>query len=141
MKTAAELFKERMEIRSTDPDRSNLIMIVISGAKVIAKTAGREPENQDLLDSVRALIKMNRKSVVELAEKNVDFARYERELQMLLDLLPPQLSESETQDLILSKYQETELTRKNRKNIEQALKSNESLDWNIVSDVLGKVLK
>lgn len=132
--------KERYSLLKTDPSRSELIMMIISGAKTLAKSENRDVKPQDVLGSVRSLIKTNRKSIRDLSEK-IDTTVYQAELDMLLSFLPLQLDVEQTKALLLASISEEERTKKNRKFCEGFMKSYEQVDHDVLGVVLTEVLK
>lgn len=144
MKTITELLKERMLIRATDPDRSNVILMVVDGAKKLAKEEGREAEPKDILASVKSQIKQTEKAIAQVKEKGGDAGQAEKELAILKTFLPAGLSEDQTKaeiEKILAALPEADRIKKNQGKIMGQLKAIENLDMGVASKLLANMLK
>lgn len=144
MKTITELLKERMLIRATDPDRSNVIMMIVDGAKKLAKEEGREADPKDIITSVKSQIKQTEKAIAQIKEKGGDSAQPERELTILKTFLPAGLTEEQTKaaiEKVLAGFPVEEHLKKNQGKIMAQLKAIENLDLAVASKLLGGLLK
>ena len=137
MRTVLEYTKERLSVK----EKSTVITMVLAAAKNTAKEAHREVSNQDLIDAARAHIKTLRKSAKEL-ESKMDVSVYLNELKLTQEVFFPNLlSEEATVSEVNRLLTGEELTRKNRKNLEAKLVSEENLNWEVVANTLNTTLK
>lgn len=144
MKTIPELLKERMLIRSSDPERSNVIMMIVDGAKKLAKEEHRDPEERDLAASVKSQIKQTEKAITQIRDKGGDSALPEKELEILKSFLPASLNEAQTRILLeklVAELPEAERTKKSLGKIMAGLKTLENLDLSLAGKLLGGMLR
>ena len=143
MKTMTELLKERMLVRATDPDRANMIMMIIDGAKKAAKEAGREVTPEDLTASVKSQIKQTEKASATIRENKGDPTQLEKELEILKSFLPPALSEEKMREEILKIIQGLPEDQRNKKStgkVMAELKNIENMDLSAAGKILGTLL-
>lgn len=143
MKSMTELLKERMLVRSADPDRANVIMMIVDGAKKAAKEAGREAGPEDLEASVRSQVKQTEKALATIRENGGDVSQQEKEIAILKSYLPPALSEEEIRQAILKVLDTLPEDQRNKKStgkIMAQLKDVPNMDLGAAGKILGSLL-
>lgn len=143
MKSMTELLKERMLVRSSDPDRANVIMMIVDGAKKAAKEAGREAGPEDLEASVRSQVKQTEKALATIRENGGDVSQQEKEIAILKSYLPPALSEEEIRQAILKVLDTLPEDQRNKKStgkIMAQLKDVPNMDLGAAGKILGSLL-
>lgn len=143
MKSMTELLKERMLVRSTDPDRANVIMMIVDGAKKAAKEAGREATTEDLLTSVKSQIKQTEKAAATIRDNKGDSSQQEKEVAILRSFLPPSLTDDQIRteiQKILEGLPEDQRTKKSTGKIMAALKEIPDMDLGAAGKILGTML-
>ncbi len=143
MKTITELLKEKMLCRAIDPDRSNVIMMIVDGAKKAAKLAGRDPTEEDILASIKSQIKQNEKASATIKENGGDSTQTDKEVAILKTYLPPSLTEDQIRSAIEKVLESLPLELRNKKStgkIMAALKDVENMDLGQAGKILGTLL-
>jgi len=103
MQTYKELLTEKTRIRLTDPDRFEVLTMILDGASKIAKREQREVEEKDLISAVKSEISSTEKAIDLIKSKAGDTSKQEKELQLYKTYLPTMKSEDETRSM-LQKY-------------------------------------
>ena len=143
MKTITELLKEKMLCRAIDPDRSNVIMMIVDGAKKAAKLAGRDPTEEDILASIKSQIKQNEKASATIKENGGDSTQTDKEVAILKTYLPPSLTEDQIRSAIEKVLESLPVELRNKKStgkIMAALKDVENMDLGQAGKILGTLL-
>lgn len=141
---AADLQKERMRIRLTDPERAGVIEMILDIAKKAAKEAQREVTEEDLLNSVKKEIKETEKAISLIESKNGDASKWKKELSILKTFLPVQMTEAQVEielNKILAGVPEEERVKKNQGKIMAQMKKFNNVDMAMVSKILNSLLK
>ena len=141
---AADLQKEKIRIRLMDPDRANVIEMILDSAKKAAKEAQREVTEEDLLSSVKKGIKENEKAISLIESKNGDASKWKTELSLLKTFLPVQMTESQVEvelNKILADMPEADRVKKNQGKIMAQMKKFNNVDMAMVSKILNTLLK
>lgn len=140
MNTLKELNKEKLLIRATDPERASAIGMIIDGAQKIAKPELREVSVDDLVNSVKKLIKETEKAADLIDSKGGDSSKWRQELIVYKKFLPTQKSESQTREIINLIIPATGGDKKSRGKIMAQLKQDSSIDMSVASKILDEVL-
>jgi hypothetical protein len=153
MKTYAELLKERIKIRTTDPARGVALTMILDGAAKMAKERQSEVTQNDLLMSARAQIASTEKALEEIKAKapGAPLDGFIESIKIYQDFIGPQLSEEDIKGRITSYLEsipEDTRTKRNTKNISTILQSQwetegitNQVDMKIVNRMLASVLK
>lgn len=143
MKTINELTKESMQIRTSDPVRSTVYKMLVADAKKIAKEATREAVEDDLLAAARRQVKETENAVDLIRKGGGDVAKYEAELAVLREFLPPALDEAAIAaavDAAVAALPEAERNKKSMGKLMAALKDRPGMDMKIASRLIGQKL-
>lgn len=144
MKTIAELKKDKILLRNTDPLWASVSESIVDVATKIAKEEMREPTDKDVLAAIKRSIKQNEGAIELIKSKSGDTSKWDAELAMLKTFLPAQMSEDETRARIeeaLATIPETERTKKCMGRVMGMLKQFDNLDPSIASKILNSILK
>lgn len=143
MQTIAELTKESMVIRNSDPVRSNVLKLLVADAKKIAKEAQREATQDDLLTTARRQVKETENAIDLIRKGGGDTAKYEAELVILKTFLPASLDEATIAahvERVVAALPEAERNKKSMGKAMGELKAIEGMDMKIASKLLGQKL-
>jgi|GEM_PF-6088999 len=144
MKTLAEFKKDKITLRASDPERSAVCEMIVDGATKIAKAEIRDVTEKDIITAIRREIKQTTEAIELIKEKNGDASKQEKDLALLNEYLPPQMSEEETKAKImelLKDIPEDQRVRKMQGKIMGALKQYNNIDMAMVSKILQGILK
>lgn len=144
MKTLAEFKKDKITLRTSDPERSAVCEMIVDGATKIAKAEIRDVTEKDIITAIRREIKQTTEAIELIKEKNGDASKQEKDLALLNEYLPPQMSEEETKAKImelLKDIPEDQRVRKMQGKIMGALKQYNNIDMAMVSKILQGILK
>lgn len=144
MKTLAEFKKDKITLRTSDPERSAVCEMIVDGATKIAKAEIRDVTEKDIITAIRREIKQTTEAIELIKEKNGDASKQEKDLALLNEYLPPQMSEEETKAKImelLKDIPEDQRVRKMQGKIMGALKQYDNIDMAMVSKILQGILK
>lgn len=144
MKTLAELKKDKITLRTSDPERSAVCEMIVDGATKIAKNEVREVTDKDIVTAIKREIKQTSEAIELIKQKNGDTSKQEKELALLNEYLPPQMTEEETKAKImevLKDIPEDQRVRKMQGRIMGALKQYDNIDMSLVSKLLQEILK
>jgi len=149
MKTIAELNKERLTIRTTNPVRAKALMMLIDGATKKAKSENREVTEQDILETAKMFASQATKDINEIKEKRikfnittpVDFSSYEEDIKFYKEFLPAEvepLSVEEMKAVLASTG--IELVKSNRGRISGAVKNIPRVNMKEMANLLNEIL-
>ena len=123
-----------------------ILSLLHSDALSMAKKETREVAEDDIIASAKSLIKKNKQAIADAKEHTgKDLPEIEKEIEILMEFLPEQLSEDEmktTVDYLISKIPEDERTRRAQGGIMKSLKEKygNSIDMGIASKYVGTKL-
>lgn len=140
MKTLAELNKERLIIRKTDPLRASILGLLIDGATKIAKEQNRQVEEKDIFATALRSAKEVEKDIQLLKEKKMSTDDMEKELEIWKEFLPKLLTNGEIKRTVLQTYKEEELIQSNFSKIMKEMKLVENMDMSLLNKVLKEIL-
>lgn len=143
MKTIAELKKDKIILRKSNPLLASISESIVDLATKIAKEENREPTESDVTTAIKKLIKQNDGAIELIKSKQGDYSKWEKETDVLKDFLPKQLTQEEiiiTIDTILEHMKEEERIKKNMGKVMQELKKYDNMDMNFASKVLKEKL-
>ncbi len=112
MQTYKELLTEKTRIRLTDPDRFEVLNMILDGAFKIAKKDQRDVEEKDLISAVKSEISSTEKAIELIKSKSGDTSKYEKELKLYKTYLPLMKSEDETRTMLQKYFTLDEAERK-----------------------------
>ena len=141
MKTIAELNKERLVIRKSDPRRSTILGLLIDGASKIAKEENRSVEEKDLFLTASRSVKEIEKDIELLKSKSQSVEDLQSELEIWKEFLPKLMMLDEIKRTVLQKYKEEELISSNFSKIIKEMKLIENMNMPILSKALKEILK
>ena len=97
-----KLSKDSLEARkSKDTLRANLLVTVISDAKMVGKNAGnREPNEQEVTDVIKKFLKGINDTLVILEKEGRDSSKETLEKEILESYLPNQMTEAELEKAV-----------------------------------------
>jgi len=98
MAKTAELFKERMKIRTTNPVRASVLGMLIDGVKKLAKAQNREETDEDLGIVAKKMKDQTLVTIEEYKKGNSDTSRLEEELAVLNEFVPAGLTEEQIEE-------------------------------------------
>ena len=143
LQTIKNDIKEAM--RAKNNDLKNILRMVMAKANDTAKADGnRETTDEDVMSAIQKQIKQN-KDVITLAKENDrDSDKDEREVEILMNYLPQQMSEEDIQTLvegIVSELPEDKRNNKGRGIVMAKLRPyKDQLDMGKASQIAGKLL-
>ena len=154
MKSYNELLEEKTRIRLENPDKYNMLTMVLSTAGDMAKAEQTEVTERHIKKATRKLIATTSATIVLVERitgdetyKSSQLSKYTRELELLKEFLDPELSE-ELLRTIVRMYVETtpeeDRVKKNSKTYMAALQVDSRLadsDPKLISKVLQEFLK
>ncbi|MBE6349551.1 MAG: hypothetical protein E7062_02195 [Spirochaetaceae bacterium] len=140
MAKTAELFKERMKIRTTNPVRASVLGMLIDGVKKLAKAQNREETDEDLGIVAKKMKDQTLVTIEEYKKGNSDTSRLEEELAVLNEFVPAGLTEEQIEEEV--KKALDSLPQENRvlKNIMPLLKNIPGIDMKIAKSIVEKYL-
>jgi uncharacterized protein YqeY len=138
MNKIAELTKEKMMCRKTDPTRSSVLGTIISGAKAIAKVEGREcAEWNDVVRSAKSNVqslnnacKKIMKSSKGLSRSDAQFKQYDTEISISREFLPPPPTTEQIEVAVDEACNSLPVAQRNKQSFRTLM--------NMVKDVLGE---
>ena len=144
MKTIAELKKDKILLRNTDPLRASVSESIVDLATKIAKEELRDPTDKDVITAIKRQIKQNEGAIELIKSKGGDSSKWEDELAMFKTFLPTQMSEEETRQKVmnaLATIPEAERTKKSMGRIIGMMKQFDNVDMTLVSKIVNEALK
>ncbi len=133
-----ELLKEKLVIRSANPERSSILGMLVDNAKKMAKTQLREVCDDDLAVVAKKMKNEALGAIEEYKKGHGDYSHLEREITILEEFIPAGLSEEDikkhVEDVISS------LEEKTVKNIMPALKLIPGMDMKIAKKYVDMLL-
>lgn len=144
MKTLAELKKDKILLRTSDPDRAGVCEMIVDTATKIAKGECRETTEKDIAAAVKKQIKQLVDAVELIKKGGGDASKHEKELSLLKEYLPPQMGEEEIRAKVmelLKDIPEEQRIKKIQGKIMGALKQYDNIDMPTVSKILNTILK
>ncbi len=138
MQTYKDLLTEKTRIRLTDPDRFEVLTMILDGASKIAKREQREVEEKDLISAVKSEISSTEKAIDLIKSKNGDASKQEAELAIYKLFLPTPYTEEETEKLVKDWINafKLELTKKNAGKLISEFKNSLTLRSDIHADAV-----
>jgi len=144
VKTIAELKKDKILLRNTDPLRASVSESIVDLATKIAKEELRDPTDKDVITAIKRQIKQNEGAIELIKSKGGDSSKWEDELAMFKTFLPTQMSEEETRQKVmnaLATIPEAERTKKSMGRIIGMMKQFDNVDMTLVSKIVNEALK
>ncbi len=143
MKTIAELKRDKIILRTSDPLRASVCETIVDTAFKLAKAENREVTDSDITPAIKKQIKQNEGAIELIKTNGGDASKWEAELAMLKEYLPLQMTEEETRVKVmeaLATIPEAERTKKAMGRIIGMMKQFDNIDMSVVSKILGKEL-
>ena len=141
--TLQKLRRDKITLRSTDPDRASVCEIIVDTAYKTAKQENREPTDNDIIPSIKKQLKQLENAYDLIVANKGDASSWKTTIDILKEYLPSQKSEGETLDIInriLLSFPKEERTNKIRGKIISQVKSDPTIDMKIVSSYLDIAL-
>ena len=95
--TPKEMFKERMQIRKTDPVKASVLGILIDTVQKNIRESGREETETDIKQAAKKLYDQTLATIAEYKKGNADTTQLEQELAILEAYVPAALSPEQTE--------------------------------------------
>lgn len=143
MKTIAELKRDKITLRLSNPLQASVSELIVDVATKLAKEENREVVEADVTTAIKRLIKQNEGAIELIKSKNGDYSKWEKEINVLKEFLPKQLTQEEinvTIDNILNTLKEEERVKKNMGRVMNELKKYDNIDMNYASKILKEKL-
>ena len=146
----AELTKEKLRIRLSDPERAAAITMVLAEAANAAKAQLREATDEDVVSAAMSMVALVRGVITGLKKKGLtEFGVYEREIATYLEFIPEDLREKEPEpvdqqaliDEFVKGLSADMLVKSKRKDIMTLAKEVPGLDRGALNDALNAILK
>ena len=146
MKTIAELNKERILIRKTNPDRARVLGALVDRAAKAAKNQNREATVEDLQAAALGIVK-EIKGDIAMLEGHLSnpsaadsIAAYKAELALYDEFIPKMLDEQAIRTW-LTKFDESFFVKANYGAIMKEAKTVDGMDCGVLSQVLKEKIK
>lgn len=137
----SELVKERILIRVSNPLRSNVLLVLIDGAKKLAKLENRGAEEKDIQSFARSQIKKLEATIEVLKNNSVEDYKLADEIIILKEYLPKMLSYEDTKkELNKVLLQFSDPSKKIQGQVMKLLKDVPNLDMKLASKLLSEIL-
>jgi len=133
-----DLLREKIIIRVTNKERSEILGMLVDNTKKIAKSQMREAVDEDLTIVAKKMKNEALGAIEEYKKGNGDYSHLEREIAILEEFMPAGLSEED-----IKKYVEntiSSLGEKTVKNIMSALKLIPGIDMKIAKKYVDGLL-
>ncbi|MBQ0165562.1 MAG: GatB/YqeY domain-containing protein [Treponema sp.] len=138
--TMKALTKERLMIRTTNPVRANVLLMLVNAVKNVTIDERREETPADF---AKAAMKMKNEllsTIQDYKKGNADTSELELELKELEPFLPKMLSEAEMIEAAKKVIAEIPEADRVLKNIMPKLKAIEGFDMKAAKDIVAKVM-
>jgi len=144
MKTIAELKKDKIVLRTSDPARAGVCEMIVDTATKTAKAEGREVTDKDITSAIKKEIKQFTEAIELIKKNNGDASGHEKSLALLKEYLPPQMSEEEIRARVMEALKdipEEQRVKKLQGKIMGAMKRYDNIDMGVVAKILNTMLK
>jgi uncharacterized protein len=144
MKTIAELKKDKIVLRTSDPARAGVCEMIVDTATKTAKAEGREVTDKDITSAIKKEIKQFTEAIELIKKNNGDASGHEKSLALLKEYLPPQMSEEEIRARVMEALKdipEEQRVKKLQGKIMGAMKQYDNIDMGVVAKILNTMLK
>jgi len=135
-----ELTKQRLQLRSTDPVRANVYLMLVNAVKSVTIDERREEQPSDFAKAAKKMYNETQATIEEYKKGHADTSELEQELKVLEPFLPETLSteamEAEARKVIDSLPEADRVL----KNIMPKLKSIEGFDMKMAKGIIEKIL-
>ena len=138
--TTKEMFKERMQIRKTDPVKASVLGILIDTVQKNIRESGREETEADIKQAAKKLYDQTLATIAEYKKGNADTSQLEAELHILENYVPKALSPEQTEAEVKKVIDSLSAEERNLKNIMPKLKEIEGIDMKSVRAIVDKIL-
>ncbi|MBO7486303.1 MAG: GatB/YqeY domain-containing protein [Spirochaetaceae bacterium] len=138
--TTKEMFKERMQIRKTDPVKASVLGILIDTVQKNIRESGREETETDIKQAAKKLYDQTLATIAEYKKGNADTTQLEQELAILEAYVPAALSPEQTEAEVKKVIDSLPAEERNLKNIMPKLKEIEGIDMKSVRAIVDKIL-
>ena len=138
--TTKEMFKERMQIRKTDPVKASVLGILIDTVQKNIRESGREETEADIKQAAKKLYDQTLATIAEYKKGNADTSQLEAELHILENYVPKALSPEQTEAEVKKVIDSLAAEERNLKNIMPKLKEIEGIDMKSVRAIVDKIL-
>ncbi len=138
--TTKEMFKERMQIRKTDPVKASVLGILIDTVQKNIRESGREETEADIKQAAKKLYDQTLATIAEYKKGNADTTQLEQELAILEAYVPAALSPEQTEAEVKKVIDSLPAEERNLKNIMPKLKEIEGIDMKSVRAIVDKIL-
>jgi uncharacterized protein len=144
MKTIAELKKDKIILRTSDPARAGVCEMIVDTATKTAKAEGRAVTDKDITSAIKKEIKQFAEAIELIKKNNGDASGHEKSLALLKEYLPPQMSEEEIRARVMDALKdipEEQRVKKLQGKIMGTMKQYDNIDMGVVSKILNTMLK
>jgi uncharacterized protein YqeY len=144
MKTIAELKKDKIILRTSDPARAGVCEMIVDTATKTAKAEGREATDKDITSAIKKQIKQFTEAIELIKKNSGDASGHEKSLALLKEYLPPQMGEEEIRAHVMEALKdipEEQRVKKLQGKIMGAMKQYDNIDMGTVSKILNTILK
>ena len=138
--TTKEMFKERMQIRKTDPVKASVLGILIDTVQKNIRESGREETEAEIKQAAKKLYDQTLATIAEYKKGNADTSQLEAELHILENYVPKALSPEQTEAEVKKVIDSLAAEERNLKNIMPKLKEIEGIDMKSVRAIVDKIL-
>lgn len=144
MKSLAELKRDKIMLRTSDPDRAGVCEMIVDTATKLAKAERREVTDKDLVSAVKKEIKQFTDAIDLIKKNNGDSSSHEKNIALLKEYLPPQMSEEELRhhiDEAIASLPEDQRIKKAMGKVIGYLKQFDNIDMGAATKIIGGLLK
>ena len=134
------MFKERMQIRKTDPVKASVLGILIDTVQKNIRESGREETEAEIKQAAKKLYDQTLATIAEYKKGNADTSQLEAELHILENYVPKALSPEQTEAEVKKVIDSLAAEERNLKNIMPKLKEIEGIDMKSVRAIVDKIL-
>ena len=140
MATTKELFKERMLIRKTDPERASVLRMLIDTVQKSIRELHRDEMPSDIANAAKKMYNETLASIADFRKGNGDTSELERELKILEEFLPATLSAAQMESEIRKIIDSLSPSDRTLKNIMPRLKGIEGIDMKAAREIVSGML-
>lgn len=139
--TTKALTIERMKIRKTDPDKADVLLMLIDSTKKTVFELKREETPADIANAAKKLYAEVQSDIAEYKKGNADTSKLEKQLKIIEAYLPDTLSESAMEEAVKKVLAELPEDQHVLKNIMPKLKAIEGFDMKAAKPIIDKLLQ
>ncbi len=138
--TTKDLFKERMNIRKTNPIRAAVLGMLIDTVQKSIRELNREETEDDIARAAKKMYDQTEATIVEYKKGGADTAQLEAEREVLKEFVPESLSPEQMETAVRTIIGELPEDQRNLKTIMPRLKSIPGMDMKAAKNIVESLL-